>query len=175
MAPLPANNTKRYFLDYSVGGVEHTLLMRVATGTDDSLASGAFEDLLTELSAQLYSLTVLGMRVSAEGSDISLPATYSGATSFGSGAADKVGTAGYVTFLGRTADGRRTRISIFGNKTVQVGGDFRASGTEVGDFVDAIAWLQGNPSYFRSISGLGTTWYPYADTGYNSYWRNKLR
>src|SRR4029450_1438935 len=102
MAPLPVENTKRYFLDYTVASKNHTCECRTATLATDADASTAFDDLFGALSPQLFAVTVQGMRVAALGSTVTLPAVYSGSTTFGSGAGPAAESGGVSSAVGRS-------------------------------------------------------------------------
>lgn len=175
MAPLPASNTKRYFLDYSVAGEEHTLVMRVGDATTDSLAAAAYEAFLNAFGTSILTLTVSGMRVAANGSNITLPAVYGETTTFGTGTGTTADTANYYGFVGRSTAGRRARISLFGAAINRLNGDYRAEAGASTNLDAVVDWLQSNPSYFRAIDGLGVNWKDYTNLGINAYWRNEIR
>lgn len=175
MPPLPPESTKRFFLDYTVCTFQHTLLMRVANSVDEAAASTAFDDFLSALSSDLHALSVDGMRVADELSTISLPATYTGTLSFGSGAGTPADTAGFVDFVGRTSGGIRWRVAVFGATGVATGGNWRATPGEVTAFDNARAVINAATDVWLAIDGNKPVLNNYCDTGYNAYWRNKVR
>ena len=175
MAPLPPSNTIRYFLDYTVNGLEHTIQMRVGPGATDGGASGSFSAFLAALSPNLYALSVVGMRKANLGTDVTNPVTYTGTTSFGSGTAvDNLARAAFLSFIGRSTDGRRVRVFVYGTKITSEG-DYRVDTGEAAEVADAIDVLNGASGVFLSISGLQAIWKAYANEGVNAYWQRRAR
>lgn len=175
MAPLPPNNTMRYFLDYTVCSRSHTLEMRVADGTNAAAASTAFDDLFTALDDAIFATTIDLMRVSDNGSDFSFPVTYSGSASFGSGTGTPADSGGYSSWIGRSIDGRRAHVTVFGSKITATGGNWRAAPGENTDLDNALGVLVAATDLWLSISGLEVVWNNYTNNGYNAYWRNHTR
>jgi hypothetical protein len=175
MAPLPANNTDRYFLDYETGGHNHTMVMRTETSIAAVAASDVFDQLLTALHDLLFQITIVGLRFQEEGTNVSLPRDWAGDATYGGSVGASYTSAQYLDFVGRGADGRRARVAVFGATFIQQGNDYRATPTEQPAIGDAIEVLNTNPDYFEAISGSAVSWYAYANTGVNAYWRNHIR
>jgi hypothetical protein len=174
MAPL-SNNTRRWWLDYSTCGHGHTLLMRSSDPVDAAEASAAIGSFLGDLSTQLREITITGFRTAAKGSDVSLPATWGGAATYGSGTGSEFESAQYLDFVGRDEAGRRVRVAVFGVVYSEVGNNYRVTTAESTAVVDALADLVGDPECFLTISELNPVWHTYANVGQNAYWRNKIR
>lgn len=175
MAPLPIDNTRRWWLDYSVCTKEHSLLMRSIDTVDAVQASDAIDAFLTALNSQLRLVTVLGLRMAPKSSSISAPAVWSGAATYGSGAGSPFESANFIDFLGRTSGGRRARAGMFGAINAQVGGDYRVTNAESTFVGDALTALAADPDCFQAIDDFAPTWYQYANIGASAYWRNKIR
>jgi len=73
MAPLPVNNTNRLWVDYTDGTNEHSLMFRYQTGELPADVMAVADDFLAAVSAITYQLTVTAARISAEGTNFSLP------------------------------------------------------------------------------------------------------
>ena len=175
MAPLPTNGTKRWFLDYTVAAQQHTVMMRSSDIVDEATASAAFELLFSSLDSQLFTTVIDGMRVSDAGTNFSLPATYSGDTTFGSGTPTNDRTAQYVDFVGRSVGGRRVRVAVFGFATPTTNGDFRATPGEIPAIGSALTAISGSSDLWIAIDGNPVVWQNYANTGYNAYWQRAIR
>lgn len=176
MAPLPSNNTAVYFLDYEVESHQHTIQARFGSGGSVNDAAAFLDAFLTAFGTNIYLLTIIGARVRDVGSDVTYPVTWDGAATYGSSTEGEYASAQYIDFIGRSIDGRRCRIAVFGVKGIVDTGqkDFRlASG--VAYVGAALAVLEASSDVPVSISGEPVNWHQYANTGINAYWRNHIR
>ncbi len=171
LTPISPSNTVRWWLDYTVNGDAHSLMMRTGTGATAAEVSSVFTDFFTLFTTDLlYGITVTGLRRASVGSDVTIPQTYSGTTSFGSGTAfDTDLRAKTFSFTGRALDGHKNKLFVYGCK-IGANGDYRIQVGENGAIDDVIAYLQGAVSYWRAISGEQTIWNGYANTGWNDHW-----
>jgi hypothetical protein len=174
MAPLPANNTARFFLDYTCAGKGHTAEVRFNGATSPSDFGDTMNAILNTLGSHLYSLTIDAVRFSADGSDISLPVT-SGIEGNSYGTTDPVSQTipFYMRFQGRSAGGRRCSFDLYTTKFSDA--NFRVTSAESSDVADVVDILNAEPSLFCGIDGLGVTWYPYVNIKASSYWTRKIR
>lgn len=175
MAPLSPDSTKRWFLDYTTCSTDHTLEMRSVDSVTDIEASAAFDVFLTAIESQIYEMTVTGMRFADVGSNITLPATFSGALTYGSDDGPKDHGAVYVNFIGRSTGGRRVRAGVFGGRNFSLAGDYRVSDADSTVVGDGVSALTGNPDVWEAIDGRTVIWHRYFNIGTNAYWRNKIR
>lgn len=175
MAPLPPDNTPRYFLDYDTCGHGHTLMCRVnstAVAADVAATISAF---LTDLAPNLYLLTVTGFRFADAGTNVSLPVTWTGDATYGDDVGPEYASGQYYDFVGRSPGGRRVRVAVFGAISLQVGDNYRISVAESTDMQDALAELVSDVDHFLAIDFGTPIWNQYANSGVNAYWRNKIR
>lgn len=177
MPPLPSNNTDVLFVDYSVGGENHTLQCRVVNPSGAPEAMSAVDDFLTAISPLLRTITIVSARYRVATFSVTLPVTWTGAASYGSGSAVHFETAYFVDFVGRDDDGRRCRAAVFGaNVPADVSNDdFRLTRAENSAVDDALSVLEAATDEWQSISGLKPSWHQYANIGTNAYWRNHIR
>ena len=175
MAPLPSNNTAVYFLDYTVCGENHTLQARAGDLVGAPEASVALDQFLSAINDEIFEITILRMRYRPQGSSVTSPVTWDGGATYGSGAGVHADSAQYGDFIGRSAGGRRVRLAVFGWKGTIEGDDFRVTGAEDSLIADAVALLNGTDDFFLAIDATVPTWYAYANTGDNAYWRNRIR
>lgn len=175
MPSLPSNNTECWFLDYQSATTQHSMLMRTTPGQNDVGVSAAYDSFLNTLNADIDLMTVIGLRVRALGSTITNPRTWHGSATYGTGAPAPYAAAQYIDFIGRSHLGPHARVSVFGYKFTEVGGDYRVNPGESGAATAAIAELATGTVFWIAIDGTKPTWYPYANCGVNAYWRNKIR
>ena len=185
MAPLPVTNTGRFWLDYTVGDLEHTLMWRF----NDALVDPAYtvtvlEGFFSYLDTVLYTdFAILGARWAAAGSNFSLPYDISASTLNGFTGSGPVATPANqrpreLVYVGRSqASGRRARFSLYG-AVIDTPGNYRIGPGEE-PFTDTAIFAALN-----SGSGVGSpvaidntpvVWYPYANVNYNSYWETEVR
>lgn len=190
MPPLPANSTNRLFVDYltgnETGSQQHTTSVRYNPVTlDVGDVQEAFLDVLQGIGAALFRTgwRVVGTRVQAAGSDISLPVTTIVSLAGFTGTASPTYTprleAVEMTFQGRSSvSGRSVDFSLY-TAVIDVGPNFRyASGDVAAPWVaTALAALRAGTTAgaFQAISGDAPIWYDYVNLNYNSYWERRLR
>lgn len=177
MAPLPSNTTGVVFLDYNTCDEPHTVQCRYGASSDANGAMTVLDAFLTALSPVLNLVTIVGARERVAGGNVSLPLTWLGSATYGSGAGPHNESAYYYDFVGRSADGRRVRMAMFGagGDHDGIGEDFRFSVADSSDIAAAFAVLAAAGADCVSISGLPVSWHPYANGGVNAYWRNRIR
>lgn len=177
MAPLPGNNTDILFLDYVTCGEPHTTQVRFNDDGSVTEAMDLLDEILTAISGRLRLLTVTGARVRAMGGSVSLPVTWGGSSTYGSGAGAHFESAYYMDFIGRSALGRRARLAVFGATAPAdiTNDDFRVTSSEDSGVLAAVNALNAGTGVGIAIDGLAVTWYPYVNIGTNAYWRNHIR
>jgi len=174
MSALPPSNTKRYYLDYQTCGENHTMVMRVDDATTDAEASEHFGNLLKAMDPLLFELGIVRMRVSNTGSNVTLPAVFTGDTEYGStdGGPEHVPFA--WSFTGKSSDGRLAKVELFGMKAA-IGGNYRTMAVDDTSVEGAIAELATTDPVWLSISGSAPFWNAYANQQINAYWQRQQR
>lgn len=175
MAPLDPSNTPRYFLDYTVAGEQHTMLIRTTEAAELPDVVETVDTFLTALGNSIFTLTVNGMRYAAPGSNVTNPVPWSGASSYGSGTGIAADTANYYDFIGRSPTGRRVRVTVFGAAISRIGTDYRAEAGASVNLDLARANLDDDPNVWVAIDGTVPVWKAYVNLGINAYWRNEIR
>lgn len=176
MAPLPHNNTGIFYLDYSTEGHDHVMEVRFGTGSSALEAAGFADAFLSAVSSQLFLHTIIGARVQDIGTNVSYPVEWDGDATYGAGTEGEYATAIYMSFVGRSLDGRRARIYLFGAKNVADPGDHNYRYSTAASWVTGgLAALQALPECPVSISGEPVAWKQYSNVGINAYWRNQIR
>jgi hypothetical protein len=175
MAPLPADSTARVKIAYNTCQFDHEVMIRFKEPdtVDDVIAD--FNSFITAIESLLFLSTFIGAQVAVSGSNVFNDVPGSWPVTWGSDAGAKVSTAWYYDFIGRSLDGRRVRMALFGAKQISTTDDYRAFSAEVPAIEDGVAILNAAEGTFLSINGFQPVWKPYANSGVNAYWRNKIR
>lgn len=174
MAAIADTFSDSFFIDYTNSVASHTMLVRTELG-------GTLADLDTDVKAFVDALgtSVAGSLITAvrkrnAGTHISFPvASTLVGYSFGAGSVNPEQNAVALTFVGRTVEGVRARLSVFGYK-----GDLSAYRLTSGEFSGigtAVAVLNGSETVFVAKDGLQARWAPYADVKANDYWVRRTR
>lgn len=173
--PVPAldpDSTERWYYDYTVLGDQHTMIMRTPNILTAAEAGEAFDFFLTAIEGGLIEITTIGMRVARVGSNITnAEGTVGLQATYGTGAGSAINAPLQVTFTGRSNDGHKTRVGIFGWDG-QTDSSWRMTVVENADVAAGVTMLQGLAAsgFFSSISGEPPVWHPYANIGYNDHW-----
>lgn len=175
MAPLPANSTARYFVDYTTGTEEHTFSVRANPTYSPADLGTDLNTFLTDISPLLNRITIIRVRYQPEGSNVSAPVATAidgndyGGASYGTGD-DR---SKFLNFVGRSSDGRRVRLAVYGVNDIQP--DYRVSTADSSAIIAAVDTLNTPANAFLTVSGLKPLWYPYANTTDSAYWQKQLR
>lgn len=171
---LPEDNTKRYFLDYSHAGVNHTLVVRTNNSVSDAAVISQIDAFLTDMAPMLQTIDVVGLRVAVQGSNVTNPISWTGSPTFGAAAALAVSRPNFLSFTGRGTDGRKVRITVFGRNQSPTD-NYRVTNAENAAVGDALAQLAFVTGIFTTISGSQPVWNQYANAGSNAYWQREVR
>jgi len=172
---LNPNNTRRYFVDYTVNDVQHTLMVRTGSTVSAAALSGDVDSVLTAFASDLYEWTIRGLRVANAGSDVTNPATWSGSSSYGSGTTnDTIGRALAASYTGRDSVGHKVRSFFYGTKNLSEG-DYRITRPESSVVADVLDALLALTDTFLTIGGNKPTWNQYANQVIPYHWVRTLR
>jgi hypothetical protein len=177
LAPLDPSNTQRYFYDYSVGTIQHTMVVRCTDTVGLSDAVVQIDAFLSALSAGTVLITTVGLRHAEKGSNITNPVDSDGlAATYGTGVEAVINNPLQVTFTGRSGDGRKARVGMFGWEA-QTDDSWRYTTAENSTVLAAVVALgnAGAAGVFCSISGQRVLWHPYMNIGYNDHWIDQAR
>lgn len=177
MAPLPDNNTARFWLDYTTPLNQHSLMVRYSpSGATLAEVMAAVDSFLSAIEGMLNVINIAGARASAAGSEFSFPVLWTGAATYGSGALNAALEPRETRWLGRDNGGRRVSWSMYGCN-YDTPSNYRldaAEFTDVGAGISAIeAAIVGDS--FLTINYGDPIIYPYASVNFNSYWERQAR
>ena len=175
LSPLPPSNTARLFVDYSTDNYDHTMMFRYSPSAGISAAQAAIDDFLTNVSGTTSTLTIRGVRAAASGSDITNPVGSDLSATYGDGTEAIAVAPRELRFVGRSTDGRKVSISVFGYEgstpdTYRFLPDDNA-------FLDAaVASLVSNSTIIGlTISGAQAIWKTYVNIQFNSHFETRNR
>lgn len=175
MAPLNPNNTARAYLTYSVCGQEHTMTVRYdssAVTMPDLITS--IDDFITAMSPLLFNSLFVRFETSAQGSNVRVPADWTGQTEWGGSAGDPDEAPLFFSFTGKDTGGRRFRLEIFGRGSAS-GAPWRVFAADDSSIAAALAALETEEAVFLSIAGNGPTYNQYANRSVSQHWIGELR
>jgi len=172
VAPLPANNTARFRIFYTLGGEQHSLQIRSAQSP--AVVGADVDNLLTSLGTAIYNLVIDFVEFSAVGSTVFNPVTTGiEGNTYGGGSPTAESRAYALNFIGRTPGGRRVRIMVFGPTTL--GGDYRFIAGEGASIDAGVAALVAAGSHILGIDGQTPVWKTYVNSLVNAHWQKALR
>jgi len=170
-------NTQRYFYDYSIGGDQHTLLVRCTADVGLSDAIVQIDAFLDALDAGMNEIVTVGLRHAEIGSNITNPVDTDGLLpTYGSGVMPVINRPLQVTFTGRSGDGHKAHVGMFG-WDAQTDDSWRYTTAENATVTAAVAALTaaGGAGVFCSITGQRVLWHAYMNIGYNDHWIKEAR
>lgn len=149
--------------------------VRTADGMTPAAVSDFFRVFLQIHDGMLLQTAVLGLEYSLKGSNVRLPATYSGLSSFGGGSQDNNDRrARFISYTGRSADGHKVRLFLFGPSDISQG-DYRVSAPESAIIAAAVTNLNAATDHFLTISSMQASWHAYANVGFHDHWIKEYR
>jgi hypothetical protein len=172
MAPLPPNSTARYKFHYTTVGRSHTAELR--STVSPAVAGLLFDNIVQALNTAVHGAVMDFTEFAASGSNVFNPVTtgFEG-TTWGSGAGLVRDVPKYFNFIGRSAGGRRCRLTIFGGIAEAV--DYRYLAGESPLIDAAVAALVAGGPNVLAIDGLQVVWKSYVNVGWNSHWQREVR
>lgn len=174
MAPLPHNNTNIFFLDYTTCTRQHTLQVRFGTGPLATVMADV-DAFLDALGNSHRLMTINGAREQVAHTTVTQDVTWSGESSYGTGAGTANESAQFYDFIGRSPAGRRVRLALFGAIRNSANNVYRATPADDAAFGAALAVLRGEGTSFLAVDGSHAIWKNYVNLGDNAYWRNHIR
>jgi hypothetical protein len=175
MAPLPESNTARAFLTYRVAEADHTMTVRydAANATVPEVIA-SIGDFIAAMDAKVYNSVFVRFELAAEGSNVRIPATWTGTTEWGGGAGPQDDQPYFWSFTGKDLTGRRTRVELFGRIPAS-NQDWRLAAVDDTSIGAALAALESESADFLSIGGNQPIWNQYANRSVSQHWIKENR
>lgn len=175
MAPLPDNNTPTLFVDYTSGGQTHTSEVRLPSGASSGSAAVAAGVMAIVMKALLFpSDSITGARFRQAGSSVSFPVTFTPVVGTQGGTPDDDNKPNFVSWTGRSIDGRRVKFTVFTRAVQPALQGYRDTTPSTGEQA-VLAALTDNDVDARTISGQAPIWNTYVNYGANAYYQRKAR
>lgn len=175
MAPLPPNNTDVYFVDYEGSMGERTFQVRAVGGSDEAAVVVQIRNFIETLRPALYTSTVFtGCRKRDVGTNVSYPLSWTPIAGTAAGTLAQADYPRYIDFVGRSRDGRRVKITLFGTN-LAISADYRLTEGENASILAAVQFLTSGANSFVTISGMSPLWERYANQGFNAYYQQEQR
>jgi len=172
MAPLPPSNTARYRFHYTILGFQHALQLRSASSP--ASIGGFYNAFMSALSTNIWNTVFDFAEWAPSGSDIfNIVTTGFEGNLYGGGAGALEFVPWAYTFIGRTAGGRRVRLTQFGAKVLS--SNYRTTAGEDANIDNVVALLNGQPTQLLGIDGLIPVWKTYANNQVNDHWVKEVR
>lgn len=179
LPPLPPESTRRAYIVYTSGGIEHTMTIRIPAG----VSAGTLDDYLNEVIAAMVPIidttdTVIRVDESAAGSNIRFllfPVGLNG-TKTGNAYNDATRSA-FVSITGKGSDGRLTAMSFYSLNAsffVDTRVPLGVVNAEYADFYNAVT-QSSTGMQPRNIGGAIVGWKNYFNTAKSGYWQREQR
>jgi hypothetical protein len=174
MPPLDPTNTARAFVTYNADTVTHTLMVRINELADDADLSTQIGAVLDTIGDELSLCTFVKFERTAIGSNIRLPAVWTGPTTWGSGDPETDQQANFWSFTGKDSDGHKARVDFFG-RHLAPNDDYRLQAADNVHIANTVSALTDASDSFFTI-GLGTPiWNSYGNMSFAQHWVKQAR
>jgi len=114
MTALPASNTPRVFIDYTVGGEQHTMSYRYPETGSLVTALSTLAEMWAFMDSEMYATTIDGARFAEVNSNVTNPAVWPGDPSYGTGTPAAGQEMKFFSMVGKDPIGKRWRVEWFG-------------------------------------------------------------
>lgn len=178
MAPLNPANSARLYLDYTLGGQDHTVIVRYDSASIAAGAADIFRAVLLANDAAFGSnVEFVGARVSELNVNVTNPLPWDPVEFVGTAIAAQ-DYPRFVSLVGRDAQGYRVRYYFYGiNFDTLEPTDYRLTGEELPVWSSFMTdWLDAmEETGATTIAGFTPVMKSYANVGYNAYYQRKAR
>jgi len=179
LPPLPPESTRRIYIVYTSGLVEHTQVLRIPPG----VSAGTLDDYINEINAAQVPLmdpidSIIRVDESAAGSNIRFPLFPVGlvGTALSALNNDKTRSA-FVSMTGKGTDGRLVKTSFYclqAEGFVDTRQPLGVVAAVWADWYNAVAFSTTGLAP-RTIGGAVATWNAYINTALSAYWQRENR
>lgn len=176
MAPLDPAGTDRWYLEYKTTHARHEICFRSGGLAGVDTVTTALIAYCNAVKPYLYQDVVFDkLRHSNTGSNLSFPIAWTPIAGTSPGTAQpKTEAPLFMSFTGRSSQGRRVRITQFGIQ-VAWSDDFRITYGENAVPAAILGALEAHTNVWVAIDGFAIMWNQYANTGFNAYWQRQSR
>jgi hypothetical protein len=146
---------------YVVGGTQHTMLSRSSSAQNDGVAAAHFQALANSLQVTMgTNVTFVGVEVAAQGSNVFNPIGGFTPVTGTAGAVAPVDFPRAVCFPGRTTNGRKTKVFLFGVSSAYVTpATYEEDPLVKAEFQGMQGLLNSQSDFWLGIDGVKPSWY----------------
>lgn len=174
MAALDPNNTARAYVDYEVAGQEHTFMTRIVEDATDAEVSAEISSVFTAWGPLVFLCTFLRFRRSIIHSNVTLPSTWTGAATWGSGVGPANTVPNFWSITGRDVLGHKVRWDMYG-KGASFNSQFRLQAADDSTVEAVIAAIDATEGTFVTIADRTPLLNSYMNEAVSAYWQRQLR
>lgn len=139
-----------------------------------TIAAEQMSAFITAMSPLVYHSLFVRFEISAEGSNVRVPATWGGITEWGGSEADPDEAPFFWSYTGKDITGRRFRLEMFGRGRDQ-GDGWRLQEVDDTSVGDALAVLETEEAVFLTIAGNTPIFNRYANKSVSQHWVGEIR
>lgn len=171
LTPLPQDNTKRYFLVYTVDGTNHSMMSRASSSFSDATAVSHMQAVAVALQDKMGNdATFLGVEVAAQGSNVRNPiAGFTPVTGTG-GSRATFADALSICIAGRAPSGRKTKVFLYGTAGIAIPANYEEDPLTTAELQGWQGLLNSQSDFWLAIDGTKPTWYFRATFNWNDHW-----
>ncbi len=175
ITPLPANNTKRFWVIYLYGPHTHRVQCRTTNDFPDASALANLQFDLNLIKPVMNSeWSAIGLEVAVQGSDVRNPvAGWTTISGTGGATTEPQHFVRAVSIRGRSTSGRKVKYLYFGSNFAEAP-DFEIDPTLTG-FATMIASMEGRASMYLAIDGSKPVLRTNLLEDYNDHWQKQIR
>lgn len=175
MPVTPQNTTDTLFVDYAFQDQQRSFQLHQRLGGDGAQLDNVAQSFLNQLAPLMDPTWVItGVRVRFAGTNVSLPIPPFVINAAGGTLTSGINKPRFVSFVGRSNTGKRSRLSIYGiNLTLE--DDYRMEAGDNAALDAARAVLNVSSNVIGAVDGSLLTWYPYYNWGFNAYHQREAR
>lgn len=161
LTPLPADNTKRYKMIYSVAGKLHAMISRCSSAQSDAVANAHFVACEAALNASIGSNTTwVDLEVALQGSNVFNSTGTWTPTTGSAGVVNAIDYPRALCFPGRTTGGRKSKVYVYGIASGFVTPDtYEQDPLTSATFQGFQGLLNSQSDFWLGIDGVKPTWY----------------
>lgn len=179
MAALPPSNTARLWIDYTLDGQAHSIMLRYATTAEAAANAPNFRALAVANASNFFNeVTFTGARVADPGSNVSNPVIFGEPVTGTGGAIPGIYPIVYADIVGRDTGGHKLRAFLYGIADTSTFPDnFRLSLSADRDFSRVMSDLRDliEESNAVTIGGSAPVLSTYCNIGLSAYYQRKGR
>src|SRR5258708_4920959 len=173
--PLPADNTKRYFLIYAVDTEVHRMQFRCADSIGDATALANIAALVTAIAPTAGSnTTYAGVEVALRGSNVINPVAGFTPVSGGSGSVSGATLQNAWCISARAPSGHKAKIFLFG-LFIALPADYKQDPLTDAGLQGFQGLLNSQSEFSLAIDGTKQVWYFRATVKAHDHWVDHVR